>query len=360
MIRFLSTLLLAAAGGALFSLIHCPLPWLLGPMTFAFLGTRAFKLVKPVWPGATRNIAMLLIGYSFGLSLTSAALSEMGKQLPAMVLMTVLLMLMCGCIAFLLSKLTGEPLPTMLMGCVPGGLSQMLLLAEDTKGINLTTVMFMQLSRTVLNLLAVPLLIFSPVFGGLHSSVATGSAGGAWGDLLHHGALFAVACVGAALLAQKVRMPTAYLLGPMIATAALHLSGVHGPSLPHPLLNIAQLLIGTYVGLLIKPDQLKNKTRTIGLAILSGCTIIAGSLGLSTVLTQLHAISAATSFLSLAPGGLDQMGLVAREVHADLAIVSCYQLFRIWFIYLAVTPIMRAVLKRRTRSASAEKALHGA
>ncbi|TVY02016.1 AbrB family transcriptional regulator [Cohnella terricola] len=349
MIRFLYTLATALIGGWVFTLIHSPLPWLLGPMSFVFLGARAFKLFQPNWPEYLRNTAMILIGYSFGLSFTSETLAEMGKQLPTMVLMTVLLMLMCAFIAFVVSKLTGEPLPTVLLGCIPGGLSQMLVLAEDTKGIDLTTVMFLQLSRTMINIVAVPLLIFSPLFGGTHSTVPTGAsigASSAWNALFPDIVPLMAVCIVAAFLAQKIRFPTAFLLGPMIAVAALQLSGVHGPALPSSVLNVAQLLIGSYIGLLLRPESLAHKKKMVGFAILSGIVIVTGSLGLSALLRSLHPLSASTSFLSLAPGGLDQMGLIAKEIHADMAIVSCYQVFRIWFIFFAITPLMKLAIKR--------------
>ncbi|WP_276356843.1 AbrB family transcriptional regulator [Cohnella caldifontis] len=356
MIRVALALVLALAGGGLFTVIHIPLPWLLGPMTAVFLGARLIKGFQLKWPGSLRNTAMIIIGYSFGLSLTTEALADMGRQLPTMVLMTVLLMVFSALIAFTVAKITGDPLPTVLLGSVPGGLSQMLILAEEAQGVDLTIVTFMQVSRLMMIIFCVPLLIFSPLFGGTHSAdaaAAAGSAGADWGGLFPNILPFAAVCVAAAFLAQKIRFPTAFLLGPMIVTAVLHLSGAYGPALPTPLLNAAQLLIGGYVGLLLHPENLEHKVRTIGLAILSGLALIAGSLGFSVLLTELHPISAATSFLSLAPGGMDQMGIMAKEVHGDLAIVSCYQLFRIWFIYFAVTPLIRLIIKRLAPSGHA-------
>lgn len=348
MTRFLITLAVALAGGALFTLIHSPLPWLLGPMMFAFLGTRVLKKVKPLWPGYLRNTALLIIGYSIGLSFTVQTLNEMGQQLPNMILMTVLLLLLSALIAYGISKLSGLPFQTVLMGSIPGGLSQMIIIAEETKGIDLTVVTFLQVSRLMMIIFCVPLLVFSPLFGGDKSSVTAAVPGEVplWGDLFPDVLLFAAVCVIVAYLANKIRFPSAYLLGPMIATAALHLSGVHGPALPSAFLDVSQLLIGTYVGLLLRPETLTNKVRIIGLAILSGAVLILGALGLSALLTRLHGVSAATAFLAMAPGGMDQMGIMAKEIDANIAVVSCYQLFRTWFIFFAVPPLLRLAFKR--------------
>ncbi|WJQ01647.1 AbrB family transcriptional regulator [Geobacillus stearothermophilus] len=48
-----------------------------------------------------------------------------------------------------------------------------------------------------------------------------------------------------------------------------------------------------------------------------------------------------TAFIALAPGGMDQMGILAREAHADLAVVTSYQMFRIFFILLVVPPVLK-------------------
>lgn len=387
MMRFGLTLALALAGGALFSAIGSPLPWLLGPMALAFAGSRLPKGrgFKPRWPSALRDAAMIAIGYSIGLTFTMDTLVEMGRQLPTMILMTALLLLFSALIAWTVAKLAGLPLPTVLMGSIPGGLSQMILLAEDTKGVDLTVVTFLQVTRLMMIIFFVPLLVFSPLFvssfgaesaaagtanavnaadtaiaaGGDSAAMAAGTAGasgwagwanwgdwGDWGGLFPAILLFAVVCTGVAVLLKRIKFPSAYLLGPMIVTAALHLSGVHGPSLPAGVLDASQLSIGTYVGLLLRPEGLRNKVRIATLAVLSGAVLLAGSFGLCLLLTRLHPISPSTAFLSLAPGGMDQMGIIAKEIHADVAIVSCYQLFRTWFIFFAVPPLLRLLFRR--------------
>ena len=135
------------------------------------------------------------------------------------------------------------------------------------------------------------------------------------------------------------------MLGPAIGTAILQISGLQGPELPSILINGAQLMIGTYVSLLLKPDQLTRKFRTLSLAIASGLVLILGSWGFSVLLTQFQTVSASTSLLSLSPGGMDQMGIIAHEVHADLSMVTGYQLFRMFFIFFAVPPLLRIIIQ---------------
>lgn len=357
-VRGLVALITALAGGTLMHLLEWPLPWLLGPMIGVLIGSSIWK-GKYHWPSPVRNAGMIAVGYTIGLSLTGAALREMGAQLPTMLLMTALLLLLCATLAAVVAKLGGIPYLTALMGSIPGGLTQVLILAEETKGVNLTVVTIIQVVRLMLIVICIPLLIFSPIFGyqvgEAVSTVATSGGHADWAELWPALPIYAVVCTLFALLGNKVRFPTAFLLAPALGAALLQAAGLHGPALPAPIIDAAQLAIGTYVGLLLKPAQLERKLRTLSLAAFSGIGLLACAIGLSFLLTKIHPLSLPTALLSLAPGGMDQMGLVAHEIGADLSTVAGYQLFRTFFIFFAVPPLLRWIIRLASRRAAGEK-----
>ncbi|WP_036710890.1 AbrB family transcriptional regulator [Paenibacillus pinihumi] len=341
----LFTLVTAIAGAALFKLLHGPIPWLLGPMIAVLIGSSVFK-VKYVWPGQLRNSGMIIVGYTIGLSMTGAALREMAGLLPSMLLMTLLLLILCAGIAYIVSRLSNIDYKTALMGSIPGGLTQIVALAEETKGVDLTIVTVTQVIRLMLIIVSVPLLVFSPIFGGVHNPAAAVPVpveAASWAAFFPNGVWFAIVCVVCALAGNRIKFPTAFLLGPAIGTAVLQGLGMYGPALPPLLLNAAQLLIGAYIGLLLKPGKLTQKLRTITLAATSGLLLIAVACGLSELLAMLHTVSPATALLSLAPGGMDQMGILAHEIDADLSMVAGYQLFRTFFIFFLVPPLLRFI-----------------
>lgn len=353
--RFLVALGAALVGGILFKLLHIPIPWLLGPMIVTLIVSNTAK-VKLVWPGKLRQAAMITVGYTIGLSLTGTALREMSLQLPSMLLMTALLLLFCAFIALVISRLSHTDYKSALLGSVPGGLSQVLLLAEETKGTNITLVTVTQVIRLMVIVICIPLLAHSPLIsrydaGSFATTTAsvlgstTPSSSVLWSSLFPNIVLFAAVGVVCAMVGDKIKFPTAYLLGPAIGTAALQFAGIHGPELPSLFVNAAQLMIGVYVGLLLKPQQLERKLRTLLLAVASGVLMLLGALGLSVLLSKLQSVSEATAMLSLAPGGMDQMGIIAHAIHADLSMVAGYQLFRMFFIFFAVPPLIRLVFK---------------
>lgn len=345
--RYGLALATAVLGGVAFKLLQLPIPWLLGPMITVLIGSNVFKS-RYEWPGPLRNGGMIAVGYTIGLAMTGAALQEMAVQLPSMLLLTGLLVLMCAGLAYLVSKLSGTDYKTALLGSIPGGLTQVIALADETEGVNLTVVTVTQVIRLMIIIVCVPLLVFSPLFGGTHdaaASTAIAHAAASWSGLLPNMLLFVPVCIVCAVAGNMIRFPTAYLLGPALGTAVLQAAGLHGPALPALIMGAAQLTIGAYVGLMLKPDRLQRKVRTIGLAIVSGLLLLAGAWSLSVLLTRLHAVSVSTALLSLAPGGMDQMGIIAQEIHADLSIVAGYQLFRTFFIMFAVPFLIRAFFR---------------
>ncbi|NQX58328.1 AbrB family transcriptional regulator [Paenibacillus qinlingensis] len=341
-------LITALLGGYLFQLLHIPIPWLLGPMIAVLLGSNVFK-ERYAWPTPIRNAGLIIVGYTIGLSMTATALHEMVIQLPSMLLMTLLLMLLCVLLAYFISKLSGINFKTTLLGSIPGGLTQMVILAEETEGINLTIVTVLQVVRLMMIVVCVPLLVFSSIMGNQHTvetliqQVLTSTA--SWGALTPNIFIFAIVSISCALLGNKIKFPTAFLLGPAFSTAIIQLLGLHGPSLPTMIINAAQIMIGIHVGLMLKPAQLNHKLQIITLAIGSSLVLLLGSFGLSFIFMHLHAISKSTALLSLAPGGMDQMGIIAHEINANLSVVVGYQLFRTFFIFFAVPPLLRMIFK---------------
>ncbi|WP_223820945.1 AbrB family transcriptional regulator [Bacillus sp. S3] len=356
-LRFTITALTAIIGGLIFSVLHTPIPWLLGPMTAVLIGAR-FSKIQYYWPVSIRDTGLIIVGYSIGLSFTKEALQQIIEKLPSMLIMTVLLVCFCAGIAFVVSKLTGVDYPTVLTGSIPGGLSQMIIFAEEMKGIDITTVTFLQVARLMMIIFFVPFLVFGPLFN--HSPIQNASnladkAAQYYAPLFPNILLFAFICVFCAFLAKKLRFPTPFMLGPIAGTAIAVIFGLYGPALSQPILDVSQFMIGGYIGLLLKPEKLEHKAKIISLALLSGLFMIAGSVGLGLLLVRFYPMTPSTSLLSLAPGGMDQMAILAHEVHADLSMVTGFQIFRLFFIYFAVPPLLRLFFKigkNKTRKAA--------
>ncbi|MFG6495110.1 AbrB family transcriptional regulator [Fictibacillus sp. UD] len=343
--QLILTLISASIGGLIFTIMNWPIPWLLGSMT-AVLLVNQLSWTKLYWPIVLRNTGLIIVGYSIGLTFTKHTLQLMISQLPSMAFMTILLLIICAGMAFIISRLTSINFPTALTSSIPGGLSQIITFAEETKGIDITTVTFFQVTRLIVIIFAVPFLIFSPLFSkeGVQS-VPDVFMEGTQSSFFPQIIIYALFSILMAFIGKKIKLPTAHLLGPILGIAILNVSGITGPSLPGSMLDVSQLLIGGYIGLLLKPEKVKSNARMIPVALISGMLLVSIALALSFLLINLYHFSSITSFLSLAPGGADQMGIIGHELGADVSMITGYQLFRILFIFFAVPPLLKWVMR---------------
>lgn len=320
------------AGAMLFIFIGAPMPWLLGPL-FSVLLIQLFTPLKLKWHPTFRNSGLVVAGYVIGYAFTLEALQGMKQYFVAMLLINIAFFILFLLISWLMATRTKVDTGTAMTCCVPGGLSQIIIFAEEQKGIELAAVTFYHVLRVLLIVAIVPFIVAS----GSSPHVEAQEDGGF--SLYLIGLL--VLCYFAGMLSQKVKIPTGYLLGPVFLMMCFNLLGIEVPMMPSQLLHIAQLLIGIYIGLLLKKEDLKLTKKLVFYSFFSSAVLIVFAYGLSFVLQNYYALSFTTSFLSVVPGGLDQMGIIAASVHADVTIVTAFQLFRILFLSAIIVPFVK-------------------
>ncbi|MDF2522917.1 MAG: AbrB family transcriptional regulator [Clostridiales bacterium] len=357
-IRLLVTIIIGVIGGLIFVNIHIPLPWVLGPMTTTLIGTK-FSKIRLYWPSKVRNWGLIVIGYNIGLSFNKDTFLQIIKELPWMLVMTTILISFCALSALFVSRLSKIDYPSILTGCIPGGLSQMVTLGEEMEGMNLTIITFFQVVRLMLLVFCVPLLVFSPLYsvGKTGAEAMVQAASMSMLNYISKILIFALISIICALLAKKFKFPTPFLLGPILGIAVLNVTGFQGPTLSPIILDIAQFTMGSYLGLMLKPEKLENKVKIISLSILNALVVIFFAVGLSFILVKLRGLSGPTGFLSMAPGGADQMGILASVISADVPMVTSYQVFRILFINIVVPPVLRLFYKYYTKGNQVDNSL---
>jgi membrane AbrB-like protein len=340
----LETLLVGFIGGLLFTFLHLPLAWMLGSLLSIVLWKLLMKREVVSLP-IMRNGALIVIGYMLGISFTYDTLMQMIKMLPAMFTTTIVLIGFSILLAFYLVKFTGIAFKTALIGMMPGGLSQMVILGEEMGDVDVTTVTLLQLIRILSVIYLVPAIVRIDFFfdeGDLATILQASTKTGSMFEVM----LFLLVTACSAFLAVKWRFPTPYLIGPVIGCAIFVIAGFTPFSLPEVLLIASQLLLGIHMGMMVDPKRLTNLKRYGSGAICSSIILIMSSILLAVILMWLFPIGLGTAFLSTAPGGIAEMGLTAQAIGADLSIVAGFQLFRIFFILFLVPPMVLWVFRR--------------
>jgi membrane AbrB-like protein len=251
---------------------------------------------------------------------------------------TILFSLFVGYITY---RRTGISLATGIIGSVPGGLTQMVVLGEEIADTDLTVVTFMQTLRLLSAVFIIPFLVIHGLASDSQQAVAT-NIPEVYNSVVHIpwlALLFTGAVLIAAWIAVRINLPTPFLLGPLLGAAALVLTGFQAPTTPSFLVFISQLSIGTYLGLTINPTSLENWKKLLPYALGGSILVVFFSLGVGYLLTRLHSLDLISAFLGTSPGGMGEMGLTAVLVRANVSLVTAYQMFRLLFI-LFVMPFL--------------------
>lgn len=339
-LRFTETLLVSLTGGLFFRLLHLPLPWLLGPLT-AILAWHLAAGRNVFWPVDLRNCGLVILGYAMGSSFAIETGLQIVKQLPAMMFATTSTVLFSLLTGYIICRRTGISLSTSIIGSVPGGLTQMVVLSEEIADTDLTVVTFMQTIRLLSTVFIVPFIVIHGLAGDTQQAVAA-NIPALYNNAIHtpwNAFLFFGAVLLALWISIRVNLPTPYLLGPLAGTAALVLAGLQAPKAPSFLIFISQLCIGTYLGLMFKPASLKNWKKLLPYTLGGSVAVVLFSLGIGFLLTRLHSLDLVSAFLGTSPGGMAEMGLTAVLVGANVSLVTVYQMFRLLFI-LFVMPFL--------------------
>ena len=334
--RLALTLTVALLGAFLFDFLHIPMPWLLGPLFFILFA----RLVTPLpiqWPKHMKDIGLVLAGYSIGVAFQLDAFANMGRFFPLMIGSNVFYIILFVVMSRWIARRTKVDQLAALTSTVPGGMSQIVAYAAEKGSQHMTMITFYQVLRVLCILSIVPLIVTSqsttpPINTATYTPTLF---------------MLLLASYGAGYLAQRVHIPTGYMLGPVILIIAVQLLPITiaVPHLPASALHIAQLFIGMFIGMLLKREDLHLSKKVIFYAFVSAGIYIASAYGLAILVADWYDIQFKTAFLSIMPGGLDQMSLIAASVHADVTLVTAFQLFRVLVVVLIVVPGLKYFTK---------------
>ena len=335
-------MLTALVGGVLFSYINAPLPWTLGPIVLV-AGVGMVQKHPMEWSIKVRNVALVLLGYAMGRPFTIETLQAIGSQLPLMLLATLITVSAGIFTGWLMYKKTTINFTTCLLGCVPGGLSQMVVLAAEMKNVDLTAVTIMQTLRMLSVVFTIPFLTIhiladGPVASSDGMSLATTAD-------MSTVLMWAVVAVSGAVVGRWIHLPTATMLGPILAVAAVVITtDLTAVPVPQPILYAAQLCVGAFIGTSIELQRIVSY-QGMGPVLLGGVLLVLSvSMGMGVIVSTLTGESFATSFLSTAPGGLTEMGITALTVGANISTMTAYQLTRLLFIMLVFPYVAKGVV----------------
>ncbi|MFQ5765513.1 MAG: AbrB family transcriptional regulator [Rhodospirillales bacterium] len=338
-VGILLTLLFGAAGGWVFNWLRMPLAWMIGAMVVTTVAALAGAPLKG--PGRLRHVMMGVLGIMLGSAFTPDAMANVGHWIGSIAVLIVFIVVVVSIVAQLLARIGGFDAVTAYFSASPGGLATMVLLGAEMGG-DERSIALVHAIRIMLTVLIIP--FWFRFFQGYEPGGT--AALGAITGLAGRDTLILVLCALGYPMARLLRFPAAPLIGPMLFSAAVHLSGLTAAKPPAEIVNVAQVVIGTGVGCRFVGVRVAEVLRTMLTSI--GTTLL--MLGLAVVFAL--GISEATGleflalWLAFAPGGLAEMTLISLAMGIDTAFVSTHHLVRVLFMVIAA-PIVFRLLRHR-------------
>ncbi len=224
---------------------------------------------------------------------------------------------------------------TAFFSCVPGGATEMVNLSERYGG----RPDLVAVAQSVRLLLIIGLIPAVYTYSGIHGADAyepgvkfINPAG-----LLQ---LLACALAGGWLLA-RLKLPNAFMLGPLIVAVALTGSGVEWSALPQWLINAGQVMMGCSLGSRFEADFFRSAPRFMWAATVSTFAALALAAGFGCALAWVAKIHWATALLSLAPGGIAEMSITAKVLKLGVPVVTAFHVTRVVILVTLTAPVFR-------------------
>lgn len=323
-LRLLFALLLGGAGGALFSWLGLPLPFMLGSMCACMAA--ALLRFPAVAPQGIRPPMSAVIGAMLGTSFTPEILGDLTDWLLPMGMLTIFVAVTALTCVTYFRVIFKYDLRTAYFCGMPGGLVDMVALADEY-GADTRRVALIHSIRILLIVLLVPtsiqLLTGTDLSGQLpNRTTIMDLAPEAYG-------WFVFTIIFGIAMGQLLRLPAKYVFGPMLVSAAIHLTGVSDYQLPFELIIMAQVVIGATIGSRFIGTTAVEFLRILPAAVGSVFLLLTLTFLFAWLVARMGAQPVIPLVLSYSPGGFAEMGLIAIALGIDTAFVATHHLARI-------------------------------
>lgn len=340
--RVLGALTIAVVGGYVFALLGVPLAWMLGAMFFTMIAAVARAPV--LGPDPLRAPTVAVIGVLLGSGFTPGFVSEASRW-PLTIAGLLVFVVAAGWAAVVFLRVVGGfDRPTAYFAGMPGGLTEMLIAGMDNGG-DPRRIGLCHAARIFLVVLSIPPLL--ALFGYPVEAVMVGGDVPSIFDTTVATWLWILGCAGGGILiGYALRLPAAPFLGPMIASAIIHATGLSDFETPAELVVVAQVILGTIVGCRFLGSSPGEVGWIIVLSIGSTGIVLVFTIVFALGLSAIGHHSFPAVLLAFSPGGLVEMNLVALALGIEISFVAVHHVVRVVAVMFAA-PLLFAWLTRR-------------
>ncbi len=346
--RALAALAIGGVAGYVCSLLHTPIPWMLGPLfAVALLRIAGSEIAVPQ---PVRYTGQWIIGTSLGLYFTPFVMRQVGDLWWLLTAGAVFAIVVGYVSGVALARLAGFDKTTGIFASVPGGAAEMSVLGERFGG-RMDRIAAAQSLRILIVVGIVPAAITAL---GVHGSDVY-VQGAKFFDAAGFALLMALTLAGGFVF-QRLRLPNAFVLGSLAVAIPLTAMEVNLSLLPQWASNLGQCLLGCALGSRFQADFMRGAHRFVAAVAITVVLSIVLSAAFGVSMAFASGQPPASLVLGTAPGGMPEMCITAKVLQLGVPLVTAFHVTRVVVLLLA-TPILfvrvrriyRAHVHRRTR-----------
>ncbi|WP_321338211.1 AbrB family transcriptional regulator [uncultured Cohaesibacter sp.] len=330
--------LIAITGGALAHWVQFPAAWLTGSLLAVAITSLAGLHLK--LPTQLRDLGFAQVGLILGSGFSPDMLHAIAAWPLSILMLAVTVFLIAISAYWVLRKVGGWDHATALFASLPGALSYIIVVAEESKA-DMTKVAIAQ-SLRVFVLVSILPIILMPFTDGVTSRVTADTV---TLDLQH----LAMMVAGVALLVPimlRLHIPSGLMLSGIAVSGTLYLTGFYHEPFPNWFTIPGYLTVGINIGARFAAISVRDLIRLSGISMLSLLVSAGVSGGAAILCATLLNFPMGQVILAFAPGGFDTMVLLSFLINLNPAYVTGHHLVR----YLGLVMLTPLIASRLTRS----------
>lgn len=330
------TLAISLAGGLVATFLHMPAALLVGGAVAVSITSLAG--FRAEIPDRLRNTAFVVVGMTLGTNVAQDSLSLLPQWPVTIIGLAVALALIVFLSTLLLHHVFGFDWGTSYLSSFPGHLSFVLGMAESGYGDSRQIAVIQSMRILLLTLIV-------PIFASVQSDADLSQL--PTGNELEPVQLVVLilACIAGGFLFRALRIPAAFVLGPMVVATAGKLMGLYDGHLPALITVGGYLVMGGLIGSRFAGTTLRE-IRHMAVAGTAATMICVGVVsGVALAAAQMVDMPAGQIWLGLAPGALESMGALGLALGFDTAFIAAHHTMRFFFLTLAI-PTVAAIARK--------------
>lgn len=341
--RHITLYIIAIVAGWIFLQANMPLPWMIGPlvaMACLFLSGIATTPLTV----KTRPFGQMVVASSVGTYFTPDVFQTVVNTTPLLIGMALLTALTAVVLSLFSSRMFSTSVTQSVLSTFPISPVEAAVMAERY-GIKPATVILPQTVRIAAIVIVVPISIY--IVDGWPQSTSPTTISTSF-DFVGCTILAALAIAGS-LMFRAIRLPNPFFLGALAFSSTGSALGLHLSPYPGEILAIAQIILGAWLGSTFQRKLFADAGRLVLSSVFTTLLLLIANSSIAVLVASMSNMEWETLVLGAAPGGVTEMALTAKYLGINVAIITAFQLTRI-FIFMPNIPwVIRLVNKLEQR-----------